>query len=78
MIHTRSLLFAALLPLFAGCQLFQVYDATPPTPTQRLQGQLTLEQDRLILQPCGEQRAPLSLRKTDDAAQPATTPPLQP
>lgn len=56
MIHTRSLLFAALLPLFAGCQLFQVYDATPPTPTQRLQGQLTLEQDRLILQPCGEQR----------------------
>ena len=29
-------------------------------------------------QPRGEQRAPLSLRKTDEAAQPATTPPLQP
>jgi putative lipoprotein len=54
--HARSLLFAALLPLFAGCQLFEVYDATPPTPVQRLQGQLTLEQGQLVLQPCGEQR----------------------
>jgi len=56
MTHARSLLFAALLPLFAGCQLFEVYDATPPTPVQRLQGQLFLEQGQLILQPCGEQR----------------------
>ncbi|WP_394559055.1 COG3650 family protein [Aquipseudomonas alcaligenes] len=52
----RPLLFA-LLPLFAGCQLFSVY--TPPSPTaaqQRLQGELRLQQGKLLLTPCGEQR----------------------
>lgn len=56
MTRARSLLFA-VLPLFAGCQLFEVYNpAPPPIPAQRLQGQLSLEQDRLILTPCGELR----------------------
>ena len=54
--NVRPLLFT-LLPLFAGCQLFQVYvPPTPATPAVRLQGELTLEQDRLLLRPCGEQR----------------------
>ena len=54
--NVRPLLFT-LLPLFAGCQLFQVYvPPTPATPAERLQGELTLEQDRLLLRPCGEQR----------------------
>lgn len=54
--QARALMFA-LLPLFAGCQLFDVYQApTPVTPAVRLQGELTLEQGRLLLQPCGEKR----------------------
>lgn len=54
--NVRPLLFT-LLPLFAGCQLFRVYvPPTPATPAVRLQGELTTEQDRLLLRPCGEQR----------------------
>ncbi|WP_068830048.1 COG3650 family protein [Pseudomonas sp. BMS12] len=53
--NTRHLFFA-LLPLFAGCQMFSVYDSTPPTPPQRLQGQLSQAQGRLLLNPCNEQR----------------------
>lgn len=52
---TRHLLFT-LLPLFAGCQMFSVYDSTPPTPPQRLQGQLVQSEGRLLLSPCNEQR----------------------
>lgn len=56
MANVRPLLFA-LLPLFAGCQLFQVYvPTTPSKPPVRLQGELALQQDRLLLRPCGEQR----------------------
>lgn len=56
MLNVRPLLLT-LLPLFAGCQLFQVYvPPTPPTPAVRLQGELTLEHDLLVLRPCGEQR----------------------
>ncbi|MDX5373294.1 MAG: hypothetical protein LPK18_12770 [Pseudomonadaceae bacterium] len=52
----RFLLFA-LLPLFAGCQLFSVYQAEPAAlPQQRLQGELRQEQGQLLLRPCGEQR----------------------
>ena len=52
----RPLLFA-LLPLFAGCQMFSVYNpkAAPVAP-QRLQGELHLQQGQLLLRPCGEQR----------------------
>jgi putative lipoprotein len=52
---TRFLIFA-LLPLFAGCQLFSVYDSTPAAPVQRLQGKLTQADGRLLLTTCGEQR----------------------
>lgn len=51
----RTLLFA-LLPLFAGCQLFSVYENKPVNPAQRLQGELGLVDGRLLLRPCGEQR----------------------
>lgn len=54
--NARFLMFA-LLPLFAGCQLFSVYQAEPKArPQQRLQGELHQEQGQLILRPCGEQR----------------------
>ena len=40
--NVRPLLFT-LLPLFAGCQLFQVYvPPTPATPAVRLQGEINL------------------------------------
>lgn len=52
----RHLLFT-LLPLFAGCQLFSVYDSTPPTPPQRLQGQLVQSEGRLLLIPCNDKRS---------------------
>lgn len=51
----RHLLFA-LLPLFAGCQMFSVYSNKPVTPPQRLQGQLTQAEGRLLLTPCGATR----------------------
>ncbi|MEO4048257.1 hypothetical protein AAFN46_14380 [Pseudomonas sp. CAU 1711] len=54
---TARILIFALLPLFAGCQLFSVYQAEPSArPQQRLQGELHLEQSQLLLRPCGEQR----------------------
>lgn len=52
---TRPLLFA-LLPLFASCQVF---DSTPNVPTDktvRLQGELSVSADQLVLTPCAEQR----------------------
>ncbi len=52
---TRHVLFA-LLPLFAGCQMFSVYDRTPSTPPQRLQGQLIQTDGRLLLSPCTDAR----------------------
>lgn len=51
----RHLLFA-LLPLFAGCQMFSVYSNKPETPPQRLQGQLIQSEGRLLLTPCNEAR----------------------
>lgn len=53
--NARTLMLA-LLPLFAGCQLFNVYENTPVIPAQRLQGELSLADGRLLLRPCGEQR----------------------
>ena len=53
----RSLLFVALLPLFAGCQLL---DAPPQSVSHagqmRMQGELTAADGKLVFQPCQEQR----------------------
>jgi len=49
----RSLLFA-LVPLFAGCQVFK--QPEPPAPMQRLQGELSSGSGGLQFRPCGEQR----------------------
>ncbi len=54
---TRSLLCFALLPLFAGCQMF---DSAPSLPSNagltRMQGVLMGKNGQLLFQPCGEQR----------------------
>lgn len=51
-----SLLLAALLPLFAGCQML----AEQPTPSTagltRLQGELTAADGKLLFKPCEETR----------------------
>lgn len=54
MLPARSLLFA-LLPLFAGCQMFAT-QPEPAAPTVRLQGELSTSNGTLQFRPCGEQR----------------------
>ena len=53
----RHLLFA-LLPLFAGCQVFIPEPAQPASAatTSRLQGTASLDNDQLLFTPCKEQR----------------------
>ncbi|WP_347906145.1 hypothetical protein [Pseudomonas purpurea] len=49
----RSLLFVALLPVFAGCQLIQGQVEKPSTAgLTRLQGELTTADGKLLFQPC--------------------------
>lgn len=53
----RSLLFVALLPLFAGCQILDASRQSAPHVGQtRMQGQLTAADGKLVFQPCQEQR----------------------
>ncbi|MDO7898969.1 COG3650 family protein [Pseudomonas citrulli] len=53
----RSLLFIALLPLFAGCQLLDAPRQSVSHAGQtRLQGELTAADGKLVFQPCQEQR----------------------
>ncbi len=53
----RSLLYVALLPLFAGCQLFASAPSQPSTAGMtRMQGVLMGDNGKLLFQPCGEQR----------------------
>lgn len=53
----RSLLCVALLPLFAGCQLFASAPSQPSTAgLTRMQGVLMGDNGKLLFQPCGEQR----------------------
>lgn len=47
----------ALLPLFAACQVFERDPATPSTAgLTRMQGELTAIGDKLLFQPCNDQR----------------------
>jgi putative lipoprotein len=52
---SHTLVFA-LLPLFAGCQLFSKQSNDNPAPQTRLQGELSLVTGKLLLRPCQEQR----------------------
>ncbi|EJL04561.1 MULTISPECIES: COG3650 family protein [Pseudomonas] len=53
----RSLLFVALLPLFAGCQLLDAPRQSASHAGQtRTQGELTAADGKLVFQPCQEQR----------------------
>ncbi|MCJ8203243.1 hypothetical protein [Pseudomonas sp. RGM2987] len=53
----RSLLFVALLPLFAGCQLLEAPRQSASHAGQtRMQGELTAADGKLVFQPCQEQR----------------------
>ena len=52
----RSLLFVALLPLFAGCQLLDTRQSASHAGQTRMQGELTAVDGKLVFQPCQEQR----------------------
>ncbi|EIK94736.1 lipoprotein [Pseudomonas sp. M47T1] len=53
----RTLMCFALLPLFAGCQLFSSAPSQPSTAgLTRMQGVLMGHDGQLLFQPCGEQR----------------------
>ncbi|MDE1164143.1 MAG: hypothetical protein PW845_01880 [Pseudomonas sp.] len=53
----RSLLFVALLPLFAGCNILTLQSSTPDSDGQsRMQGVLVGDSGQLLFRACGEQR----------------------
>src|SRR3546814_9792172 len=53
----RSLLFVAVLPLFAGCQLLDApRQSVSHAGQMRMQGELTAADGQLVFQPCQEQR----------------------
>lgn len=52
----RSLLIVALLPLFAGCQVFTQPPENPNAGLTRMQGELTAAGGQLLFQPCQESR----------------------
>ena len=53
----RSLMFVALLPVFAGCQLLQSQPEKPSTAgLTRLQGELSMANGKLVFQPCQENK----------------------
>jgi putative lipoprotein len=56
MLAARSLLMLALLPVFAGCQMFNAKPATSDASMARMQGELTGEGGQLWFQPCNSQR----------------------
>jgi putative lipoprotein len=53
----RSLVLIALLPLFSACQMFESEPAKPSLASlTRMQGELTAVGDKLLFQPCHDQR----------------------
>ncbi|WP_314387210.1 hypothetical protein [Pseudomonas brenneri] len=57
MLAARILALFALLPLFAACQVFERDPATSSTAgLTRMQGELTAIGDKLLFQPCNDQR----------------------
>ncbi|MFJ3450018.1 COG3650 family protein [Pseudomonas sichuanensis] len=53
---TPPLLLAALLPLFAGCQVLAEKPADPNLGTTRMQGELSAGGGHLLFKPCNEAR----------------------
>lgn len=53
---TPTLLLAALLPLFAGCQLMAEKPSDTAVGGTRMQGQLSAGNGKLLFQPCNEAR----------------------
>ncbi|MDH0304018.1 MULTISPECIES: hypothetical protein [unclassified Pseudomonas] len=53
---TPSLLFTALLPLFAGCQMLADKPVDPNLGTTRMQGELSAAGGQLLFKPCSESR----------------------
>ncbi len=49
-------LLLCLLPLFAGCQVYNPNAAQQEPPAVRLQGHLVHDRNQLLLTPCGEKR----------------------
>ncbi len=49
-------LVLAVLPLFAGCQMLNLFSAPAPAPVseQRIQGEISQKNGQLILTPCAE------------------------
>lgn len=56
MFAARFVLMFALLPVFAGCQMFNAKPESPNTGLTRMQGELTGEGGQLWFQPCNSQR----------------------
>ncbi|MDY7561575.1 hypothetical protein QN382_22350 [Pseudomonas sp. 10B1] len=56
MFAARTLLMIALLPVIAGCQMFNAKPASSTAGLTRMQGDLTGEGGQLWFQPCNEQR----------------------
>lgn len=53
----RSFVLVALLPMFAACQLFDGQrESVSHAGQTRMQGQLTAADDKLVFQPCQDQR----------------------
>ncbi|HEK1684722.1 TPA: hypothetical protein SMR42_001036 [Pseudomonas putida] len=53
---TPPLLLAALLPLFAGCQMLAEQPSDPNVGTTRMQGELSAANGQLLFKPCSEAR----------------------
>lgn len=75
----RSLVLVALLPVFAGCQMFNSQPADTNAGLTRLQGELVSTNGQLIFQPCvGQQRYEVRDSATTTLVQDATDMPDKP
>lgn len=75
----RSLVLVALLPVFAGCQMFNSKPVDNTAGLSRLQGELVTDNGQLIFQPCvGQQRYVISDGATTTLVQDATDMPDKP
>lgn len=75
----RSLALVALLPVFAGCQMFNSKPADTNAGLTRLQGELVSTNGQLIFQPCvGQQRYEVRDGATTTLVQDATDMPDKP
>lgn len=75
----RSLVLFALVPVFAGCQMFSSKPADTTAGQTRLQGELVSANDQLIFQPCvGQQRYAVRDSANTTLVQDATDMPNKP